>query len=241
MGKRILAQRKGQGNLWSRSPAHRHLGRVKYRSFKENEKEFTFEVIDLLHSPGRGAPVAKIRYEDGVKDLWLPPEGIFVGDKFTQSLINVDIKVGNVLPIREVPIGVLIYNIEARPGDGGKFARSSGVSAIINEKQKDGKVQVIFRSKKRKWFNPKCLCTIGVVAGGGRTDKPFLKAGAKYHHLKPKGKKWPIVRGCTMNAVAHPHGGGQKQSSHKSTTVGRNTPPGRKVGQISARRTGHKN
>ncbi|MHA1527055.1 MAG: 50S ribosomal protein L2, partial [Promethearchaeota archaeon] len=64
MGKRILAQRKGQGNLWARSPSHRHVGQVKYRPFKQDEDQFKFKVIELIHSPGRGAPVARVKYND---------------------------------------------------------------------------------------------------------------------------------------------------------------------------------
>lgn len=240
MGKRILAQRKGQGNLWSRSPSHRHVGEVKYRPFKKNEKSFNFKVIELIHSPGRGAPVAIIKYEDDQKRNWLPPEGIYVGQEFTQSKTGygVKVEVGNILPLKKMPLGTLVFNIEGTPQDGGKFARASGVTAIV--RNKSGKnIELLFRSKKTKWFNGSCLCTVGVVAGGGRTDKPFLKAGNKYHYIKSKAKKWPIVRGVSMNAVSHPFGGGAKQSPHKPTTISRNAPPGRKVGQIAARRTGY--
>ncbi|TXT55509.1 MAG: 50S ribosomal protein L2 [Promethearchaeota archaeon] len=251
MGKRILAQRKGYGNLWARSPGHRHIGAVKYRRFKEDEMSFTFKIIDLIHSPGRGAPIAQIQYDDGIRDLYLPPEGVYVGDEFTQTRRDIDrlktikrkqaqINVGNIVPLKNIPLGTLVYNIESIPQDGGKFARSSGVTATVTQKS-GNKVGVLFRSKKTKWINENCLCTIGVVAGGGRTDKPFLKAGNKYHALRSKAKKWPIVRGVTMNACSHPHGGGAKQSPHKPTTISRNTPPGRKVGQIAARRTGHAN
>ena len=241
MGKRILVQRKGHGNLWARSPSHRHIGKIRYRSFKKNEKAFTFKVIELLHSPGRGTPVAKIRYEDGQKGLWLPPEGIYEGEEFIQSKTGYgqDVKVGNILPLKKMPIGTLVFNVEGIPQDGGKFARASGVAAIVRNKSKD-KVELLFRSKKTKWFHETCLCTVGVVAGGGRTDKPFLKAGNRFYSLRSKAKKWPIVRGVTMNAVSHPYGGGAKQSPHKPTTTSRNAPPGRKVGQIAARRTGHK-
>ncbi|MHA1687918.1 MAG: 50S ribosomal protein L2 [Promethearchaeota archaeon] len=239
MGKRILAQRKGQGNLWARSPSHRHVGRVKYRSFTGNVNAYKFKVIDLIHSPGRGAPVAEIKYEDGVQSLWLPPEGIFVGDEFVQSKReNEKIEVGNVLPLKNIPLGTVVCNIESIPQDGGKFARASGVGAIVKDKI-GNKVNILFRSKKTRWFHENCLCTIGVVAGGGRTDKPFLKAGNKFHYLRSKAKKWPVVRGVTMNACSHPYGGGAKQSPHKSTTTSRNAPPGRKVGQIAARRTGY--
>ena len=240
MGKRILAQRKGRGVLGFRSPSHRHIGQVKYRPFKEGEEQYKFKVIELLHSPGRGAPVAKIRYQDGSKGLWLPPEGIFEGEEFYQAKSNAEIRVGNILPLKGIPLGTIVFNVEAIPQDGGKFARASGVAAIVSNKSKN-KVEVLFRSKKTKWINENCLATIGVVAGGDRTDKPFLKAGNKFHYIKSKAKKWPVVRGVAMNAVSHPYGGGAKQSPHKPTTTSRNAPPGRKVGQIAARKTGHQN
>ncbi|MHA1913870.1 MAG: 50S ribosomal protein L2 [Promethearchaeota archaeon] len=242
MGKRILAQRKGRGSLPFRSPSHRHAGIVKYRPFKEDEKLFKFKVLDLVHSPGRGAPLAQIQYSDGEKRLWLPPEGIFIGQEFIQSKTGYgqSIAVGNILPLKKIPLGTLVFNIESSPQDGGKFARSSGVAATVRNKS-GNKVEVLFRSKKTKWIHEKCLATIGVVAGGGRTDKPFLKAGNKHHYIKSKAKKWPVVRGVAMVAASHPYGGGAKQSPHKSTTTSRNKPPGRKVGQIAARRTGHQN
>lgn len=238
MGKRILAQRKGQGHLWARSPGHRHIGKVKYRPSKGKNDSYTFKVIDLLHSPGRGAPVAKVQYEDGEKRLWLPPEGIYIGEEFIQAKKG-KIEVGNILPLKEIPLGTIVFNLESTPGDGGKFARASGVGAIVKDKV-GNKVKVLFRSKKERWFHENCLCTIGVVAGGGRTDKPFLKAGNKYYWYQSKAVKWPVVRGVAMNAVSHPFGGGGHQSPHKPTTTARNTPPGRKVGQIAARRTGYR-
>lgn len=241
MGKRILAQRKGRGVLGFRSPSHRHVGRVKYRPFKEGEYQFKFKVIELIHSPGRGAPVAVIQYFDTKeKDLWLPPEGIYEGQEFYQSKKRVEIKVGNILPLKEIPLGTLVFNLESTPQDGGKFARASGVEAVVKNKS-GNQVQVLFRSKKTKWINEKCLTTVGVVAGGLRNTKPFLKAGNKFHYVKSKAKKWPVVRGVAMVAASHPYGGGAKQSPHKSTTTSRNAPPGRKVGQIAARRTGHQN
>jgi len=242
MGKRILAQRKGYGHLWARSPSHRHVGEVKYRPFKNNEKILKFKVIEFVHAPGRGAPIARIKYEDGEKSLWLPPEGIYEGQEFIQSKTGYgqEVKVGNILPLKKIPIGTLVFNIEGTPQDGGKFARASGVAAIVRNRASSN-IELLFRSKKTKWFNQNCLCTIGVVAGGGRTDKPFLKAGNAHHAYRSKAKKWPVVRGVTMNAVSHPYGGGAKQSPHKPTTTSRNAPPGRKVGQIAARRTGHQN
>lgn len=251
MGKKILVQRKGHGHIWARSPSHRHIGSVRYRPFKEDEMSFTFRIIDLLHSPGRGAPVARIQYDDNTKGLYLPPEGVYVGDTFIQTRLDINrlgtieekkdmLAVGNIVPLKNLNVGSLVFNIENNPQDGGKFARSSGVAARVTEKA-GNKVRVRFSSKNLKWVDENCLCTIGAVAGGGRTDKPFLKAGNKFHHLKSKAKKWPVVRGTAMNAVSHPFGGGAKQSPHRPASVKRNAPPGRKVGQIASRRTGHKN
>ena len=81
---------------------------------------------------------------------------------------------------------------------------------------------------------------MGVLAGGGRKDKPFLKAGKKYHAFRTRGKQYPVVRGVAMNAVAHPHGGGGHQHVGKPYTVKRGASPGRKVGSVAARRTGRK-
>ena len=115
MGKRILAQRKGRGTLPFRSPSHRHIGAVKYRPFKEKEKLFKFKVIDLIHSPGRGAPVAIVRYDDGEKGYWLAPEGIYIGQEFIQSKTGYGqtIEVGNILPLKKMPLGTLVFNIES--------------------------------------------------------------------------------------------------------------------------------
>ena len=130
MGKRILAQRKGRGSLPFRSPSHRHIGNgVKYRPFKKNEKLFKFTVLDFIHSPGRGAPIALIQYDNEEKGYWLPPEGIFIGQEFIQSKTGYGqaVEVGNIIPLKKMPLGTLVFNIESTPQDGGKFARASGV------------------------------------------------------------------------------------------------------------------
>jgi large subunit ribosomal protein L2 len=240
MGKRILPRRKGYGHLWARSPGHRHIGAVKYRPFKEGETQIKFKIIEFIHSPGRMTPVARIKYDDNAKGLFLPPEGIFEGDEFLQSKGGEQlIEVGNILPLKDVPLGTLVFNVEGKPQDGGKFARASGVAAAVNNKE-GNRVQLLLRSKKTRWFNEKCLCTIGVVAGGDRTTKPFVKAGNKFYYVRSKAKKWPVVRGCAMNACSHPFGGGRHKHPHISTTTSRNAPPGRKVGLIAARRSGYR-
>jgi len=89
-----------------------------------------------------------------------------------------------------------------------------------------------------KRLDPDCRATIGVVAGGGRTEKPFVKAGNKYHKVKGRGTVWPRVRGVAMNAVDHPFGGGGRQHPGRPKSISRDSPPGQKVGDISSRRTG---
>ena len=141
------------------------------------------------------------------------------------------------MPLAEIPEGTPIYNIENRPGDGGRFVRSSGTYAsLITHDATQAVVEL--PSGELKSFNPKCRASIGVVAGGGRKEKPFLKAGVRWHAYKAKGKKFMTVRGVAMNAVDHPHGGGNRQHPGRPTTISRHAPPGRKVGSIAAKRTG---
>jgi large subunit ribosomal protein L2 len=234
MGKRILVQRAGKGTQNFRSRKHRKRGRVKYIPY--SDKLITGTVIDFIHEGGRGVPLALMEYEDGRRVLWLPPEGIFVGDSFDIGP-KTDIKIGNTMSLGNIPEGTLVYNIEIQPGDGGKMCRASGTTAQIMTRTAKG-VQVLFPSQKRKTFRPEARATIGVVAGGGRTTRPFVKAGAKWHYMKTKPTKWPRVTASSMNACSHPFGGGRKRTAGTSTTTSRNAPPGRKVGLIAARQSG---
>ena len=126
-----------------------------------------------------------------------------------------------------------------KPGDGGKLARSGGNHATVVTHNKD-KTVIQLPSGRFKTVSGKCKATIGVVAGGGRDDKPFLKAGKKHYAMRTRGKQYPIVRGVAMCAVNHPHGGGGHQHVGKPYTVKRGASPGRKVGSIAAKRTGRK-
>ncbi|MGQ4833254.1 MAG: 50S ribosomal protein L2 [Candidatus Asgardarchaeia archaeon] len=237
MGKRLLVQRRGRGGSVFRAPSHKRLGAVKYPSFIQTEdtKVLTGTVVDILHDPGRGAPVAKIKVNDTIF-LNVAAEGMYVGQTVYLGP-EAPISIGNILPLGNIPEGTQIYNIEGSPGDGGKYVRSSGSYATIVTHS--GKYVIVqLPSGRQKSFLNSCKATIGVVAGGGRTDKPFVKAGNKYHLVKVKAWKWPVVRGVAMNAVSHPHGGGSHHTPGKPTTVSRNAPPGQKVGLIAARRTG---
>lgn len=238
MGKRIIVQRRGKGTSVYRSPSHKHRGGVKYRKLDEAEREgyLMAKVKALVHDPGRTAPVAKLRFETGEEVLSLVPEGTMVGEKVYCGKAE-RIKQGNIMPLGGIPEGTPVFNIEKRPGDGGKFVRSAGAYALLVAH--DGENSVLqLPSGAMKPFNSLCRATIGVVGGGGRREKPLLKAGKKFHSIRAKRENWPRVRAVAMNVVNHPYGGGSKQSAGKPDSVSRNAPPGRKVGIIAPKRTG---
>ena len=166
------------------------------------------------------------------------PEKVKVGDVISVGHSN-EIKPGNVLLLKDIPEGTLVHNLELRPGDGGKIVRSSGTFARVVAKSEKA-VRVVLPSKKEKSFLPDCRASIGVLAGAGRRDKPFLKAGTKMKKMRAKNKLYPRVSGVAMNAVDHPFGGSSSDHKGKPTITGRHAPPGRKVGKIAPRRTGKK-
>ncbi|MHA1212751.1 MAG: 50S ribosomal protein L2 [Candidatus Heimdallarchaeota archaeon] len=235
MGKRILVQRRGRGGSQFRASTHKRKGAIKYPQLSADDYKkliVTYEVIDLLHDPGRGAPIMRVREPSGANHLLLAPEGIQVGQIINKGPIA-PIKVGTIKPLKNIPDGTYIHNIELRPGDGGAMVRSSGAFAtVVSHSRK--KVFCQMPSGELKQFNPRSRASIGIVAGGGRVEKPFLKAGAKHHHLRAKGHKYPRVSGNHMNACSHPGGGSGTKC------VSRNAPPGAKVGLIAARQSGRK-
>ena len=240
MGKRIIPQRRGKGSPTFKAASHKRLEPIKYRKISNEEfnSHFEGEIVELMHEPGRGSPLARVKFFDGLQKLILPAEGVSVGSKIYYGA-TADITEGNVLPLEAIPIRTPIFNIELRKGDGGKLVRASGGFAIVDSKDEKW-VIVKLPSGRLKRIPPEARATIGIVAGGGRVSKPFLKAGAKYHAKHAKGQKYPRVRGTAMNVVKHPFGGGAHQSPSRPSTVSRNAPPGRKVGLIAARRTGYK-
>merc|ERR1711869_69906 len=147
--------------------------------------------------------------------------------------------IGNIMPLAKMPEGTVISMVEEKATDRGRFARASGTSCMIVGHSDDGKKSRIrLPSGSRKSIPSTCRAVVGIVAGGGRMDKPVLKAGNNFHKYRVKRNCWPRVRGCAMNPVEHPHGGGNHQHVGHPSTVGRGAPPGMKVGLIAARRTG---
>jgi len=147
--------------------------------------------------------------------------------------------VGNILPVSSMPEGTIVSNVEAKLGDRGSFARASGTSAIIVGHSDDlAKTRIRLPSGIRKTVQGGCRAMVGVIAGGQRTDKPLLKAGAAWWKRHSKKNNYPRVRGVAMNPVDHPHGGGNQQHIGHPSTVRRDAPKGQKAGLIAARRTG---
>ncbi len=229
MGKRIISQRRGRGSMRYRSLSFKYKGAAKH--IKK-----TGVVKDLLNCPGHSAPLAWVKYEGG-EGLMLAYQGLSVGDKVE---VGGKAKNGNTLMLKDVPEGTLVYNIERKPGDGGKFVRAGGTFGRIMNKLEDGSVLIKMPSKKTIKFKGDCKATLGIVAGGGRKDKPFLKAGKKWFAMRAKGRLYPETSGVAMNAIDHPFGSGRGRNLGKHSIAPRNAPPGRKVGQIKARRTGKK-
>lgn len=244
MGRVIRSQRKGRGSVF-RSHTHKRKGAAKLRPLDYTEREGYIRgcVKDILHDPGRGAPLAKVVFRNPYKyklDKFnmIAVEGMFTG-QFIYCGKSATLTVGNVLPVGKMPEGTLVSNIEEKPGDRGGLARTSGCFATVVGHSDDGKkTRLRLPSGARKTILSSSRGMVGIVAGGGRIDKPMLKAGNSYHKYKVKKNCWPKVRGVAMNPVEHPHGGGNHQHIGHPSTVSRAAPPGQKVGLIAARRTG---
>jgi large subunit ribosomal protein L2 len=229
MGKRIISQARGKGSKTYR------VRRIAYRFKLAYPKDISGEgiVLKLINSRGHTAPLAKIKYDKGF--FYIPAfNGMVEGQKI--KLDTNEIKEGNIVKLKEVPMKTKIYNLEAKPRDGGKFIKTSGTYSEINKIiGKD--VFIILPSKKERKFNQECRVTIGVVAGSGRLDKPIVKAGKKHHMTKARNKLWPRTSAVKMNAIDHPFGSGRGKNP-KSKIAKRNAPPGRRVGHLRPRRTG---
>lgn len=219
----------GRNNSGKITVRHRGGGvKRKYRliDFKRIKDGITAKVVGIEYDPNRSANIALITYKDGEKSYILAPKGLNVGD-IVESGENADIKVGNTLPIMNIPVGTVIHNIELRPGKGGQLARSAGNSAQILGRE--GKYVLIrLASGETRKILGTCRATIGVVGNEDYELVNIGKAGRKRH----MGIR-PTVRGSVMNPNDHPHGGGEGKAP-----VGRPqpmTPWGKKARGIKTR------
>ncbi|KAF5205058.1 Ribosomal protein l2 [Thalictrum thalictroides] len=244
MGRVIRAQRKGHGGIF-KAHTHHRKGPAKFRSLDFGEKHGYLKgvVTDIVHDPGRGAPLARVTFRHPFrykhqKELFVAAEGMYTG-QFIYCGKKAQLTVGNVLPIGTIPEGAVVCNVERNVGDRGALARASGDYAIvISHNPENGTSRVKLPSGSKKIISSGCRAMVGQVAGGGRTEKPMLKAGNAYHKFRVKRNSWPKVRGVAMNPVEHPHGGGNHQHIGHGSCVGRDAVPGQRVGQLYARQTG---
>ena len=189
----------------------RHKGggtRTQYRiiDFKRGKDGIPAKVATVEYDPNRSARIALVHYKDGEKRYVLAPLGLKVGDVI-ESGAAADIKVGNTLPIKNIPVGTVIHNIELRPGQGGKLVRSAGVSAQLMAKETEY-AQVRMPSGEVRKIHINCRATIGQLGNIEHENQVIGKAGRSRH----LGKR-PSVRGIAMNPVDHPHGGGEARST----------------------------
>ena len=206
--KSLLAKKKKNAgrNSYGRITV-RHQGggnRQKYRiiDFKRKKDDMPATVIGIEYDPNRTSNIALIKYEDGTLNYILAPLGIKDGDKVISGAKS-DIRIGNCLPIENIPVGTLIHNIELNPGQGGKLVRTAGGEAQLMAKE--GKyAHVRLPSGEMRLVLAKCRATIGTIGNTDHGNIKLGKAGRKRH----MGIR-PTVRGSVMNPVDHPHGGGE--------------------------------
>ena len=198
--------RNNQGRITSRRMGGGVKRKYRLIDFKRNKYNVNAEVIRNEYDPNRSAFISLIKYEDGEYRYILSPKNIKVGDKISSGE-NVEIKDGNCLPLKNIPVGSNVHNIEMKPGAGGQLVRSAGTSAQIISKE-ETYVQVRLVSGEIRYINKNSMATIGILSNPDQKNVKLGKAGRKrYLGFRPK------VRGVVMNPVDHPHGGGEGRTS----------------------------
>ena len=176
---------------------------IRIIDFKRDKYDIPARVASIEYDPNRGARIALLNYMDGAKRYIISPVGLKVGDEILSSKKRIEIKKGNAMPVKYIPAGVVIYNLEMIPGGGGRMARGAG-NAIYVMGVEGKHAQVKLPSGEIRLIKKECLCTIGQVSN---PDKRHIKLGSagRKRHLGFR----PTVRGSAMNPVDHPHGGGE--------------------------------
>ena len=239
MGKRITSQRRGSGSPSYRSPSHRYKVDLTYRTYDDIEKTGVLrgQVMEFIDDPSRDSILMKVKYENDELAYLLAPEGIAIGD-YIDAGAQAKLTMGSVMPLYRIPDGAYLFNIERTPGDGGKMVKAPGSYATLISKE-ESIAYIKLPSKAVVTLSIECRAQLGIIAGGGRLEKPLLKAGTAFYKYNARNRLWPIVRGVHMSPYNHPHGGKQHHVG-KSTVVARSAPPGSKVGHIAAKSTGRK-
>jgi large subunit ribosomal protein L2 len=200
-----LQKHAGRNNYGRVTVRHRgggHKRRYRIIDFKRNKFDCAAQVVSIEYDPNRSARIALVQYDDGEKRYIIAPLGLRVGDRIANGP-GAEVRNGNALPLRSIPIGSMVHNIELQPGRGGQLARSAGVSAQVLAKE--GKFAILrLPSGEMRLVDENCMATMGQV---GNTDHGNIKLG------KAGRKRWlgwrPAVRGTAMDPNSHPHGGGE--------------------------------
>ncbi|GKU76707.1 50S ribosomal protein L2 [Paenibacillus sp. L3-i20] len=206
------AGRNNQGKITVRHHGGGHKRKYRIIDFKRNKDGIVGNVATIEYDPNRTSNIALIHYVDGAKAYIIAPKGLKVGDKITSG-IGSDIKIGNALPLANIPVGTIIHNIELKPGKGGQLVRAAGTEAQLLGKEADY-VSVRLNSGEVRRILSTCRATIGSV---GNEDHELVKIG-KAGRNRWLGKR-PTVRGVVMNPNDHPHGGGEGRAP-----IGRKSP-----------------
>lgn len=211
VGKGSSGGRNSQGRVSVRHRGGGHKRRYRIVDFRRGKDQVPAKVAALEYDPNRSAHIALLHYLDGEKRYVLAPVGLRVGDKIVAGP-EADIKPGNALPLKNIPTGTMVHNIELKPGRGGQMVRSAGASAQLMAKEGD-RALLRLPSGELRYVPVRCRATIGQV---GNTDHENVSIG-KAGRNRWRGKR-PGVRGIAMNPVDHPHGGGEGQSKGNHPT-----------------------
>lgn len=199
--------RNNNGRITSRHLGGGHKRKYRMVDFQRSKFDVTATVQHLEYDPNRTAFIALIKYEDGELAYILAPQRLKAGDKIVSTSGKVDIQPGNAMPLKNIPVGTIIHNVELKAGKGGQMARSAGT--YVQLVGKDGAyAQLRLGSGELRLVHENCLATIGAVSNQDHGNQKFGKAGRS----RWKGKR-PHVRGVAMNPVDHPHGGGEGKTS----------------------------
>jgi len=195
---------KGRVTVWHRGGGNRRAFRV--IDFKRDKTGISARVATIEYDPNRSARIALLNYQDGEKRYMLAPAGLQVGEEVVSGK-GAEIKLGNALPLSDMPLGTFIHNIELKPREGAKLVRSAGTSAQLIAKE-DKYVQVKLSSGEVRFIPSDCMATVGQVSNPDHENISYGKAG----RIRWLGKR-PHVRGVAMNPVDHPLGGGEGKAS----------------------------
>lgn len=200
--KKSTGGRNSNGRMTSRHRGGGHKKNYRVIDFKRNKPDVPAKVASIEYDPNRTSRIALLHYADGDKRYILAPKDLKVGEQIVSG-VNAEPRVGNALPLRNVPPGTPVHNIEMTPGSGGKLCRSAGMSATITAKEGNYALMNMPSGEVRK-LHLDCMCTIGQLGNIEHSAVSLGKAGRS----RWKGKR-PHVRGMAMNPVAHPMGGGE--------------------------------